>query len=217
MSRLTFSTLRAHRRLTAALTSLIAATGVVVTLSTVASADDTPPTTMELLEQCNNGTDLCEFHVSGTPRAYMAPQEIVAYRPNCTATDQVSSVGVTHTTSSSNSLGVSMSVGGSLEGAEVALSTSIKVSYGHEWTSSYTQTTTKQITVPGGNLGVIYAAQQMEEINGQYEMHFGSRFHGHYYWYLPMTLQEPVPGDNGAGITDDHHQMTDEERASNGC
>jgi hypothetical protein len=88
------------------------------------------------------------------------------------------------------------------------------VSYQHDWTSSHTQSDATQITIPAHSMGRVYTATEMEEVSGQYEMHFGDRYHGHYYWYLPMTVDSPKDSDPHDGVTTKSQPLTGQETAA---
>lgn len=183
--------------------------GLTVPLATVAMADETP-TSMELLEKCGNGTDVCEFHVSGAARTFFSPSEVASQTANCTDKDQTASLTWEKTFTSSNSLGVSLKVSW---GPTKAFEVGFKIAYQHEWTSSTTDRDITQITIPPGHMGRVYLAREMEEVSGQYEMHFGDRFYGHYYWYLPMTVTSPKANGQDA-VVPKSEPLTDQERAS---
>lgn len=201
-------TFRPSRRAVTGLGTLIVA-GAVVSVVTVARADQNP-TSMELLEKCGDGTDLCEFHVSGAPRVFFGPSEMASQTANCTDKDQTASLTWEKTSTSTNSLGVSLKVSW---GPTKAFETGFKIAYQHEWISSTTDRDTTLITIPPGHLGQVYVAREMEEVSGKYEMHFGDRFYGHYYWYLPMRVTSPKANGEDAVIPKST-PMTDRERAS---
>lgn len=199
---------RTSRRALAGLGALLLA-GLMVPLATVAMADEVP-TSMELLEKCGNGTDLCEFHVSGATRTFFSPSEVASQTANCTDKDQTASLMWEKTFTSTNSLGVSLKVSW---GPTKAFEVGFKVAYQHEWISSTTDRDTTQITIPAGHMGRIYLAREMEEVSGKYEMHFPDRFYDHYYWYLPMTVTSPK-ADGKDAVVPKSDPLTDQERAS---
>ena len=201
-------TLRTSRRAQLWVGAFLAA-GVMASLTTVARADETP-TSMELMDKCNNGTDLCEFHISGAARDYYGPSTVAGQTANCTDKDQSAGVVWEKTTTSTNSIGVSLKVSW---GPTDAFETGFKIAYQHEWTSSTTDRDTTTMTIPSGQMGRVYVAREMEDVSGQYEMHFGSRFYGHYYWYLPMTVTSPKSGGQDSVITKSE-PMTDQDRSS---
>jgi hypothetical protein len=200
------TTLRRHPRVTAAVGAL-SVLGLLTLFATGARAED-QPTSLELLDKCGNGTDYCEFHVSGPARTYFTTAQLAGQTANCTDTSQNATITWEHTTTSSNSLGTSLSVS---TGAGTAFSIAVKVSYQHDWTSSHTRSDATQITIPARSMGRVYTATEMEKVSGQYEMHFGDRYHGHYYWYLPMTVDSPKVGDPHDGVTAKSTPLTEQE------
>jgi len=191
----------------------IAAAGAVVAAGLLvvppAQAED-EPTTRELLEKCNNGTDSCEFHPEGEPEYFQnAEQQVGAPTFNCTDRKQRMTVSWSDTTSESNSVGMSME-----SSFGEVFKVSFKATYGHEWTSSHTETQQTNIDVSGGQVGRVYHGPKMQKVKGTYELHFEDKFHGHYIWYVPMEVTGPADDQQGT-VTQSTAPMTDEERAAN--
>jgi hypothetical protein len=200
---------RGNRRRAAGLGALLAAGAMISIAPGIARADDTP-TSMELLQACGTSTDYCEFHVSGAARDYWGAGELAGQTANCTGADQASSITWEKSTFSTNSFGTSLKV---IAGASKAYMVGFKIAYQHEWTDTVTDRDTTKMTIPAGYMGRVTTSHEMEEVSGQYEMHFGSRFYGHYYWYLPMTVDSPKDGSQAANTTQSL-PMTDEEKAT---
>ncbi|MFI8849090.1 hypothetical protein [Streptomyces sp. 891-h] len=176
----------------------------------VAQADDNPPTVRELLDKCDNGTDVCVFHPDGPPRDSMGEAHQVgdsAY--NCTKDLQRSTVGWSDTTSESNSVGVSLSAE---YGFAEVFKVSIETNYSHTWESSHTESAQTNIDVRPGEVGWVTREAQLQTVSGKYEMHFPDRFHGHYIWYVPFEATGPKP-DAPSTKTQHTRPMTDEEKA----
>ncbi|WP_017558185.1 hypothetical protein [Nocardiopsis baichengensis] len=175
-----------------------------------ADHEDTP-TVRQLLEKCDNGTDVCDFHPEGPVREHQAARHAVgAPVYNCTDREQLMSVGWSDTTSESNSVGLSL--GGEYGFAEV-FTVSFKVTYGHEWTHSHTESQTTTVATGPGEVGRVYVGPRMQTVKGTYELHFPDRYYGHYYWYAPFEATGPTDDQSGT-ITQSTRPMTSEERAA---
>ncbi|MDQ1290048.1 MAG: hypothetical protein QG622_3614 [Actinomycetota bacterium] len=198
---------RGRRRLTTGVGAVLTV-GLLVSVASIASAEEVP-TSKELMEKCGKDTDFCEFHISGPARAYLQTAGLAAQTANCTGSTQDASLTWEKSTSSSNSFGWSLKV---MAGAAKAFQLGFKVAYQHEWTDTLTDRDTTKMTIPGGHMGRVFHAREMEEVSGKYEMHFGSRYYGHYYWYLPMTVNSPKGGGNDK-VTTKSEPMTEQERA----
>lgn len=176
-------------------------------LAPMAHAED--PTSRELLEKCNNGTDSCVFHPAGAPSTFPGERKQVGRTDyNCSSVEQRYSVAWSDTTQESNSVGVAFKIEAGF--GEVFKAT-METSYSHTWTSGQTKTETSWINVPPGEVGQIFHAPEMQRASGQYELHFGDRFHDHYVWYVPFESTSAV--DNDGTVTQSTRPMTDEERA----
>lgn len=169
-----------------------------------------PPTARELLEKCEDGTDVCDFHPDSAPETFKGDSHQVGDSAfNCTQDNQMSSVAWSDTTSESTSVGLSLSVEA---GYADVFKVSLETSYDQTWSSSHTETETTSLEVRPGEVGTINRAPQMQRVTGTYELHFPDRFHGHYYWYVPFEAVGPVP--EGTSTKTQHTRpMTDEERA----
>ncbi|MBT0566998.1 hypothetical protein [Williamsia sp. CHRR-6] len=158
--------------------SIVAPTGV---------AHAAGPTNTELLDACD-WADYCVFHPDGAPRLSVQPSTSVATSNNCTGRNQTNSIGWSHTTFSSNSLGYSFKFS---SGAVKEFMIGYKVTYQHEWNQQSTVSDTTAISVPAYSVGNIYFGKQMETIRGTYEIHFEKPFYGHYIHYLTMEVTSP--------------------------
>jgi hypothetical protein len=202
---------RSRRRHWAFPLALMMVTGAAASAVVVPSAwADPTPTSIELLEECDRGADYCVFHVEGVAETFWATTDMVGQTANCTAESQDASVVWTKSTFSSNSITSSLKV---IVGATKAFMNGFKIAYSREWTDTTTDSDTTKITIPSGYMGRVYHARQMERIHGQYELHFGSRFHGHYYWYVPMTMTSPRTGGTDQ-ITTRSDSLTGQARAT---
>jgi uncharacterized membrane protein len=67
------------------------------------------------------------------------------------------------------------------------------------------------VDVRPGEKGWVERAPKMQKVTGQYEMHFGDPYYGHYIWYLDFTADGPMPGSTG-DIVQKTAAMTDQEK-----
>jgi hypothetical protein len=168
------------------------------------------PTARELLDKCDNGTDVCLFHPSGAPETFMGEQHQVGDSAfNCTQDLQRSSVSWSDTTGETNSVGVSLSAE---YGFAEVFKVSIETSYQHTWSSEHTESETTNVDVRPNEVGWVTREAQMQRVGGQYEMHFPDRFYGHYYWYVPFDATGPKP-DAPSTKTTHTRPMTDQEKS----
>ncbi|OEV12692.1 hypothetical protein AN218_07105 [Streptomyces nanshensis] len=180
-----------------------------MTPASPAQADDDQPTTRELLEQCDDGTDLCVFHPSGSPVDSMGdPHQVGDSAFNCTKDLQRSTVGWSDTTGETNTVGVSMSAE---YGFTELFKVTITASYEHSWQSSHTEEQQTNVEVKPGEVGWITREAAMEEIDGTYEMHFEDPYYGHRIWYVPFTAKGPK-ADAPSTKTQHTRKMTKKEK-----
>ncbi|MFF2062924.1 hypothetical protein ACFVWZ_14195 [Streptomyces sp. NPDC058200] len=176
---------------------------------TAAQAEE-QPTIRELLDKCDNGTDVCVFHPDGPPQVSMGEAHQVGDSAfNCTADLQRSTVGWSDTTGESNSVGVSLSAE---YGFSLVFKMTIETSYQHTWESSHTESEQTNVDVRPGEVGWVTREAQMQRVSGTYELHFPDRFYGHYYWYVPFDATGPLP-DAPSTKTQHTRAMTDQEKA----
>jgi hypothetical protein len=190
-----------------ALTVIVA--GLTAALGSAALADTTP-TSIELLEKCDNGADDCVFHVTGPAERFWQVTQAVGQTANCTSSTQESSISWSKSTFSANSIGTSLKV---IVGASKAFLNGFKIAYSHEWMESTTDSDTTKMAIPAWSLGRVYHSRQMERVTGEFELHFGKRFYDHYYWYVPMTETSPATGGTG-NVTTQSTPLTADERAA---
>ncbi|QPP06530.1 DUF4148 domain-containing protein [Streptomyces bathyalis] len=187
----------------------VATLGATAIAPSSAQADEEQPTTRELLEQCNNGTDKCIFHPSGAPVDSMGEAHQVGDSAfNCTKDLQRSAVSWSDTTGETNTVGVSMSAE---YGFTDLFKVTIQASYEHSWQSSHTEEQQTNVEVKPGEVGWITREAAMEEVRGTYEMHFEDRFYGHHIWYVPFTAKGPK-SDAPSTKTQHTRKMTKKEK-----
>ncbi|OOC54778.1 MULTISPECIES: hypothetical protein [Nocardiopsis] len=196
------------RTLAAGTAAGLAAAVLALTPAPAAADHERNPTVRELLERCGEGTDVCEFHPSGQPEYFQNASEPVGSPVyNCTDHEQLSMVQWSETTGESNSVNLSMTA---TFGA--VFKQSFSVSYGHEWSSSHTQSQRTQVVAQPGEVARVYYGPRMQRVHGTYELHFPDREWGHYVWYAPFTAEGPAE-DQGSTVTQSTRPMTDEERS----
>jgi hypothetical protein len=187
---------------------VVALSGTVV--APAARADHKPgPTTRELLEKCDEGTDSCLFHPAGRPEKFIADRKRVGVPLyNCTALRQETRIGWRDSDAETNSIGVSVEA--EYSWAQV-FKLSVEVSYGHSWTSTHMETRETPIKVPPGEIGWLTRNASMQKVKGTYELRFGKRYHGHYIWYVPFEAVGPTGEDSV--LVPHTRKMTTEEKA----
>ncbi|GAA3365360.1 MULTISPECIES: hypothetical protein [Saccharopolyspora] len=172
-----------------------------------ASAAD-EPTTRELMEKCDNGTDSCVFHPEGQPEYYVEDRHTVGDPVyNCTDGLQRFSVEWSDTTSQSNSVGLSMTTEA---GFGKVFAVAYEQSYEHTWEESHTESQTTHVDTEPNQVGSVERAAQMQKVKGTYELHFEDKFHDHYIWYVPMEITGPAP-DPTSAVSQHVRDMTEEE------
>jgi len=202
------STRRATSRRATSLGAVCALTvaGAVLPASS-ASAEETP-TSRELLDLCDNGTDVCVFHPDGAEEEQVEQRDLVVDNAiNCSGVNQQTMAGWTDTKGESNSL--SIEVKAEMKWGPVYTS-SVTASYGHDWNWSHSQGGQSLVTIAPGKAASLTRSTRVVTVDGQFELHFGDKYKGHYYWYVPFTSTTTVSADNPT-FTD--RDMTDEERA----
>ncbi|KKM47001.1 hypothetical protein VT73_00870 [Rathayibacter toxicus] len=76
----------------------------------------------------------------------------------------------------------------------VILSRTISSAYGHEFSTSESKSDEIRMEAKPHTGAKIYIGKEKTRIRGHWEMHFGSRFYGHYYWYLHDTVEGQMKG-----------------------
>lgn len=154
-------------------------------LAAPASAADTP-SDQQLLDQCaRHKTDLCVFHPSGSPIIYTGSRKYIGGASNCSNAEVSRTIKWEHSSSTTNSWGVSLTANSELGRV---FSAGVETSYGRSWTFTDTRGDEVSFTLQPKHAVRAYAAPAKTKINGQYELHFGSRYYGHYYWYVNGTV-----------------------------
>jgi hypothetical protein len=181
--------------LAAASLTVSAAIGTTAGVIGVAHADDTQPTSIELLNECNKSTDSCVFHPNGNPTVFAGDvHQIGTTLFNCGPESAVKRVSWFDETGETNSVGISFIFANEQAlGPLAAFKSEFEITYGHKWGTSESTGRTTNIKVEAREKGWLVRSSPMQRISGTYELHFGSRFHGHYYWYVPFEITGPAP------------------------
>lgn len=195
-------------------TRLLATVGLAsmisVGLVSTAQAED-GPTTDELLQQCD-GADYCEFTPTSKEQFLTPAEQVSPMSPNCNNSIVDLAANWTQTKGTSDSLGGSVTA---TVGVFDLFEASLEVNYNHTWTNTDTKGGILTIHIAPGELGYVTRTTPMTRVTGTYELHFGDRYEGHYYWYTaPITVEGPDPARVADEIVQGHTRpMTPEERA----
>lgn len=156
-----------------------------------AFADD-QPTTRQLLDMCDKKkTDFCEFHPEGSPVVYRGSYKLAGGSTNCSDAKLVRVIRWESSTSTTNSFGVTINGGAQLGKIFQA---GVETSFHTEWSWSDTQADEVQQEVAPHSGVNVYVAPMKTKINGTYELHFGKRYYGHYYWYVHGAIDGQTKG-----------------------
>jgi hypothetical protein len=169
---------------------------------------DSEPTARELLEKCNNGSDSCVFHPSSRKEFGGRRQQVGRTVYNCSTVNQLETISWSEYTGGSNSLGISITA--TAKFSEV-YSVAVTATYNVSWEWGHTVTRSDGLTTPPWGVGKIFHAPSMQTVTGDYEIHFGKRFHGHYYWYV-RNFSATTPMSNDGSVTFSTRGMTKDER-----
>ncbi|WP_245267001.1 hypothetical protein [Saccharomonospora piscinae] len=176
------------RRMLAVLTGAVALLGGLLVPGVATAADE--PTVRQLLEQCEQGrTDVCEFHPSGAPHVYRGTYELAGGAQNCSEGTSTRVIRWESSQSTTNSVGVTINAGVTL--GEV-FEAGYELSFQQEWSWSTSKADEIRHELGPYQAVDIFAAPMREQVTGTYEMHFGDRYYGHYYWYVHnVTIDGP--------------------------
>ncbi|MEV5508224.1 SGNH/GDSL hydrolase family protein [Streptomyces orinoci] len=171
------------------------------------------PTNAQLLQDCGKATDSCDFHPANDRTTSYTGQHEVTRAFNCSSKDQIQKLTWSDTQSGSNSVSTEISVTAGMDFLE-KFEVSFKTTYSHEWAWQKTVTNETDLTVPAGQVGMVYHSTALQSAGGEYELHYGSKHWGHYIWYVTdFKGTGPIPDD--AGVTTwKARPMTGDERAS---
>ncbi|MBZ3901466.1 hypothetical protein [Streptomyces griseiscabiei] len=168
-----------------------AAAAVLIVTATSASAE-TVPTEQQLLSQCHKA-DYCKFTPSSLEEGVGSEHQVGSTTFNCGAKVHRSWT-YSETTSQSTNAQISLSLSESLlETASISITETLGRTFekSHTWSETYDQDMapfTKVWVTRGTGLQIA---------EGDWELHFPSRFFGHYYWYdkgYQIKVEDPDRG-----------------------
>ncbi|MGW7404164.1 hypothetical protein ACWGI9_10550 [Streptomyces sp. NPDC054833] len=192
----------------------VAALGVVAAMAAPASADD-QPTRAQLIADCDSGVGKCTFNEPQLGEAYLGDFHRVSDSLyNCSTSAATQSMTWSDTVGSTDSAGVSVTVGGKI--ADI-IDVSVTATYSHTWSSSHSETSSINMTVKPGEVGWIARAQVMQTVSGTWQTHYDDRKWGHYFWFVPDVVTGPAPngtdGESNAVVVKSR-KMTAKEKQS---
>jgi len=188
--------------------------GLVAAMTMPAAAEE-QPTRDQLIADCSSGEGKCSFNEPTLGKAYLGDfRQVSNSLYNCSTSDATQSMGWADTVGSTDSAGVSVTVGGKI--ADL-IDLSVTATYSHTWSSSHTENSSLNMTVKPGEVGWISRAQVMQTVTGTWQTHYDSPKWGHYYWYVPDTVTGPAAnGTDGQSnaVTVKTRKMTAAEKSS---
>ncbi|WP_316752344.1 hypothetical protein [Streptomyces herbicida] len=191
-----------------------AALGMVAAIAAPASADD-QPTRAQLIADCDSGAGKCTFNEPQLGEAYLGDFHRVSDSLyNCSTSPATQSMTWSDTVGSTDSAGVSVTVGGKI--ADI-IDVSVTATYSHTWSSSHSETSSVNMTVKPGEVGWIARAQVMQTVSGTWQTHYDDRKWGHYFWFVPDVVTGPAPnGTDGQSnaVVVKSRKMTAKEKQS---
>ncbi|OLZ52692.1 hypothetical protein [Amycolatopsis keratiniphila] len=172
---------------------LTAVTATVVAPGTASASAQDEPTIRELFDQCNQGrTDVCDFHPSGSPQEYRGKFKLAGRAVNCTKSTSTRVIRWETSEGTKDSTGTEIRAGIKIgESFEIGF----QKSFGHEWNWTSTKADELRQDVGPHQAVNVYAAPMRIKVRGTYELHFGSRFRGHYYWYVRDVVVDGPSGN----------------------
>ncbi|MGW2700050.1 hypothetical protein [Streptomyces sp. NPDC001340] len=191
-----------------------AALGMVAAMAAPASADD-QPTRAQLIADCDSGLGKCTFNEPQLGEAYLGDFHRVSDSLyNCSTSAATQSMTWSDTVGSTDSAGVSVTVGGKI--ADI-IDLSVTATYSHTWSSSHSESSSINMTVKPGEVGWISRAQVMQTVSGTWQTHYDDRKWGHYFWFVPDVVTGPAPnGTDGQSnaVVVKSRKMTAKEKQS---
>lgn len=183
--------------------------------SASAAGEAGKPTRQQLMADCASGTGKCTFNDPVVQKSYLGDyRQVSDTLYNCSSSPVTQGMSWSDTVGSTDSLDVSVTVGGKIAGIVDA---SVTAKYGHTWSTSHTEGGSLGTTVQPGEVGWISRAQVMHQVSGMWQTHYDNPHWGHYYWYWGDTVTSPAPngtdGVNNAVVVRSR-PMTADEQAS---
>ncbi|MFD9219899.1 hypothetical protein ACFWDI_07705 [Streptomyces sp. NPDC060064] len=172
------------------LATAVAACGIAAAAAPSAAAEE-QPTRQQLTADCASGEGKCTFNSPQLGEAYLGGfRQVSDSLFNCSTSDATQSMTWSDTVGSTDSVGVSVTVGGKI--ADI-IDLSVTASYSHSWSSTHSESSSLGMTVKPGEVGWISRAQVMQQVSGTWQTHYDSPKWGHYYWFWQDTVTGPAP------------------------
>ncbi|MCQ4043404.1 hypothetical protein ACFOSC_02260 [Streptantibioticus rubrisoli] len=208
-------TLKPAKRNAARAVAIAAASCGFVVAATVPSSAADEPTREAILADCESGSGKCTFNSPQMGEPYLGNfVQVSDTLYNCSTSDTTKKLTWTQKVGSTDSVGVSVSAGGTLMGL---VNVSVTATYGHTWTSETSESDEQNVTAKPGEVAWISRAQLMQKVSGEWQTHYDSPKWGHYYWFVPDTITSPAKNGTGgksSSIVVRSRPMTDAEKAS---
>ncbi|QFR01716.1 hypothetical protein F9278_42235 [Streptomyces phaeolivaceus] len=198
---------RRARRVTLLGAALAASSALVATTATAASAADTMPTEQELLSQCKTTADSCKFEATSLSRGFVGAKHQVGNTVyNCGGTVH-RTWSWSETTGQSTNANISATLASALW---EPISVSATATFGKTFDKSHTTTVSVDYTMEPYHKAWINRGTGYQIIQGDWELHFGKRYHGHYYWY-DKNYESKIEDPEGGWESYNYVTMTDAE------
>lgn len=152
------------------------------------------PTDEELLSQCGRA-DVCTYTVKETSRFLGERHSVGSTVVNCEPESISRQITWSDTTESSSNVDLSFTAGASFEGV---LNASFSATFGFGFENSHTKSESFTETLRPFSKSEVIRATAMVQTIGDWELHFGSRFHGHFFWFdkdVSVTTEDPNGSD----------------------
>ncbi|MBC7633391.1 hypothetical protein [Aeromicrobium sp.] len=184
---------------------------IFATMSASGAHAEDAPSTEELLQKCD-GADYCEFTPTSNEPFLSKSEQVSPMSPNCNQSIVDLQADWSQTKGSSDSVGGSVTASSGVMGLFEA---SIEINYNHTWTTTDTKGGRLTVHIGPNELGYVTRATPMSRVTGTYELHFGDRLDGHYYWFTPpVTVEGPDPARVADEVVQGHTRpMSPEETA----
>ncbi|MFE7277810.1 hypothetical protein [Streptomyces sp. NPDC057623] len=187
--------------------ALAASSALVATTATFATAADTMPTEQELLSQCRTTADYCKFDAQSLDGGQVGKKhQVGATVYNCGGTVH-RTWSWSETAGSSTNANISATLASALW---EPISVSATAAFGKTFDRSHTTTVSVDYTMEPYHKAWVTRGTGYQTIEGDWELHFGKRYHGHYYWY-DKGYQTKVEDPKGGWEAYNYVTMTDAE------
>ncbi|QKV73928.1 hypothetical protein [Amycolatopsis sp. Hca4] len=204
--------MRLSLKKTATTATVLAAMAAAGAIGAPAANAADQPTVQQLMQDCGNkgARDLCVFHPSSGKRTYTPENRISGLVANCSTLAAAHQVSGSHTWGTTKSWSVTASA--DVEIAEV-VKVGVSATYGEAYTDTKTTSAATTVNIPPRAFGWISQRIVNLDLTGTFEIHYGSRKWGHYFWYVNNAhLTGPIK-DNSGNVTVAHTRaMTAAER-----